>query len=90
MFATLIIATFRVQVVDWIKKEDSQQRAGVQIYGFMVLGMRVFMLAMLAATASRLPSVVAISKWVTEQQAFQELQHLHGILGPLIGMLGVV
>jgi hypothetical protein len=79
-----------VQIVDSIKKEDSRQRAGVQIYGFMVLGMRVFMLAMLGATGSRLPSVVAFGQWVAEQTAFRELQKLHGMLGPVLGVLGIV
>jgi hypothetical protein len=79
-----------VQIVDSIQKEDSRQRAGVQVYGFMVLGMRVFMLAMLGATASQLPSVVTFGNWIAEQPAFKELQNLHGMLGPMLGVLGIV
>ena len=84
------LADVSVQVVDWTKQQDARHKSGVLITRAMVIAMRAFMLIMLATTASRLPYVAALGRWVTQQPAFDELKRLHGVLGPFLGILGVV
>ena len=51
--------------------------------------MRLFMVGMLAATASRVPTVTAFAAWLIAHPAVQQIRGLQGMLGPLLGMLAM-
>ena len=79
-----------VQVVEWTKVQNSRLKSGVSVSRMTLLFMRVFMLGMLAATASKIPTVVGFGLWALEQPAVQELKRLQSVIGPMLGVLGVM
>ena len=70
--------------------QNARVASSTQVSSMTLLFLRVFILGMLGATASRLPTVVASGQWAMQQPAVQELKRLQSVIGPLMGMLGVM
>ena len=84
---TLTHAAADLQVVEWTRSQNSKIASSTQVSSMTLLFLRVFVLGMLGATASQLPSVRAFGAWAAQQPAVQELKRLQAVLGPLMGML---